>query len=796
MSRIVNKFINIINKNHIYMVLVLLIMFIIPTNVLAANKDYSKFDWDKFYAANKNYWSSMCNMNEKGECDDDIIVYQKEFYTKMYKLLSYYQEKGVYIADDLIVTTAFYELLPNYAGNPVQEYKYQHFFSTSGETAKRSAIKIDDNYDVDIDYNGDTSKLEKEVESFNTESDTLKMLIKNAVAYYTYCYGSYGAPTVQTREDGSTQKVCPPGTTVTTIIKHNSLIPTKVERCAVNVSATSAASGNELGFMEYFPSRIAHDTLLGKIVSIFGAIVEDDYLTDCESRKDIYPDGTYYTYVDQTDKAEPHLSYTRYFDFLKNSRYFDNKPHLQHHFQTILEEAGVDCITSYTCSNSLEAKGLYENYEDKLEQARLHIIYGIIDILNMQGMSISYEGYGTINFSEAESQTAERSSYYWPIGSAEITEENGIKFAKGKPTKTLNDVDSYYGSRKNPITGEQEIHYGIDINTEEGVTTVVAAYSGTVVSIVDNCVSGDYTCNEGYGNTIIISHTNGDFTVYAHLASIDPQISLNTNVLTGELIGLAGSTGATTKSVLLYELRIGGNSVANAIDPIVATAAGHSYPPNDDDLRPSGFVASGYGARSPRAAGSNLTKAEFVGLLRDYCAKNPSRVGQEMCADPELVYDASYSADVNPELVIVRAVAEGNSPGKTKHNYWGIGCSNGHPEQCRSYVNLEEGIRGFANTVSKYENLTAMMAKYAYIGKFWYNPGSWSDGGCIYLPSIREFLSPQRQAETTAICSKPTSCIINVGGDCTNTIQEDQDAYASWQVSRNMGPKFHNIFGT
>ena len=56
-------------------------------------------------------------------------------------------------------------------------------------------------------------------------------------------------------------------------------------------------------------------------------------------------------------------------------------------------------------------------------------------------------------------------------------------------------------------------------------------------------------------------------------------------------------------------------------------------------------------------------------------------------------------------------------------------------------------------------------------------------------------MTPTRQSETEAICAKSSTCTTK-GGDCTPTKPEDQDAYATWQVTKNMGPKFYNIFGT
>ena len=167
-----------------------------------------------------------------------------------------------------------------------------------------------------------------------------------------------------------------------------------------------------------------------------------------------------------------------------------------------------------------------------------------------------------------------------------------------------------------------------------------------------------------------------------------------------------------------------------------------------------------------------------------------------MCSNPGLVYDVSKSANVNPELVITRAMAEGNSPGISKHNYWGMGCTNtGGYDACYTYSSLQDGIKGFGNNLSKYNNLAEMMSKYAYIGKYWYNPGSWSVGGCIYFPSIKKYMSPSRQSQVTSICSKSTTCTTS-GGDCTLTTSEDQTAYATWQVNDKLGPYMCKVFGT
>ena len=40
------------------------------------------------------------------------------------------------------------------------------------------------------------------------------------------------------------------------------------------------------------------------------------------------------------------------------------------------------------------------------------------------------------------------------------------------------------------------------------------------------------------------------------------------------------------------------------------------------------------------------------------------------------IYDIATKNGINPEMVIIRAESEGYSPGASKNNYWGMGCTN------------------------------------------------------------------------------------------------------------------------
>ena len=60
----------------------------------------------------------------------------------------------------------------------------------------------------------------------------------------------------------------------------------------------------------------------------------------------------------------------------------------------------------------------------------------------------------------------------------------------------------------------------------------------------------------GYGNTIIIDHGNGYYTVYSHLGEI--YVSRNDVIQTNQIIAQVGESGSLAGSKLHFEI-YGGN---------------------------------------------------------------------------------------------------------------------------------------------------------------------------------------------------------------------------------------------
>jgi murein DD-endopeptidase MepM/ murein hydrolase activator NlpD len=110
-------------------------------------------------------------------------------------------------------------------------------------------------------------------------------------------------------------------------------------------------------------------------------------------------------------------------------------------------------------------------------------------------------------------------------------------------------VNSGFGLRRSPWTGEPEFHAGIDLAATTG-TPVKAAASGVVRSVGH---AGSY------GNVVTLDHGRGIESRYGHLASID--VIPGQRVELDQRIGLTGNTGHSTAPHLHYEVLVAGKPV-------------------------------------------------------------------------------------------------------------------------------------------------------------------------------------------------------------------------------------------
>ena len=103
-------------------------------------------------------------------------------------------------------------------------------------------------------------------------------------------------------------------------------------------------------------------------------------------------------------------------------------------------------------------------------------------------------------------------------------------------------LSSSFGWRNDPFSGVRSHHAGIDLSISEG-TPVRAAMDGTV-----SAQSSDRI----YGNYIIITHSGGYQTLYAHLSAT--SVRRGDRVLQGTQIGAVGNTGYSTGPHLHFSI--------------------------------------------------------------------------------------------------------------------------------------------------------------------------------------------------------------------------------------------------
>ena len=115
------------------------------------------------------------------------------------------------------------------------------------------------------------------------------------------------------------------------------------------------------------------------------------------------------------------------------------------------------------------------------------------------------------------------------------------------PCKQPRGVSSYYGWRD--LYGRPDFHLGIDIPDAKG-SDIWAADGGTVTFT-------GYT--PSYGYNIIIEHSNGFSTLYAHLDSI--SVKEGDKVYPRQSIGTMGATGVAYGTHLHFEVRIDNQTV-------------------------------------------------------------------------------------------------------------------------------------------------------------------------------------------------------------------------------------------
>ncbi|NTV13175.1 MAG: M23 family metallopeptidase [Desulfobulbaceae bacterium] len=104
-------------------------------------------------------------------------------------------------------------------------------------------------------------------------------------------------------------------------------------------------------------------------------------------------------------------------------------------------------------------------------------------------------------------------------------------------------LSSTFGSRLDPLNGEEAFHEGIDLRGNPGAI-IKATADGQVV---------EQGYNDDYGWYVLLKHDNSYTTLYAHNQKL--LIGPGARVARGQTIALLGNTGRSTGPHLHYEIR-------------------------------------------------------------------------------------------------------------------------------------------------------------------------------------------------------------------------------------------------
>lgn len=181
----------------------------------------------------------------------------------------------------------------------------------------------------------------------------------------------------------------------------------------------------------------------------------------------------------------------------------------------------------------------------------LRIAIGITIFILFLGCSY-LELFGTNKNSDSESNTTQ---------DTEI--KQGEIIYKGKlamPIENFVAITSKFGYREAHGVVHSN-HTGIDLCGSAG-SRIMAVQDGEITHA---------GWQNGYGNCVEIKHTdeqgNVFYSFYGHMRDNSISVEKGQNVVTGQIIGIQGSTGNSTGDHLHFEIRTDSGSNKYAIDP-------------------------------------------------------------------------------------------------------------------------------------------------------------------------------------------------------------------------------------
>ncbi len=142
--------------------------------------------------------------------------------------------------------------------------------------------------------------------------------------------------------------------------------------------------------------------------------------------------------------------------------------------------------------------------------------------------------------------------YEDPEGNGGYYDADGENLRKAfirRPVQNARISSGFNRNRMHPVLGVRRPHLGTDFAAPTG-TPILASGNGRVVHVGRH---------GGYGQTVVIQHTNQIRTLYAHMSRYASGIRDGARVDQGQVIGYVGATGLATGPHLHYEFKVNGS---------------------------------------------------------------------------------------------------------------------------------------------------------------------------------------------------------------------------------------------
>lgn len=137
-------------------------------------------------------------------------------------------------------------------------------------------------------------------------------------------------------------------------------------------------------------------------------------------------------------------------------------------------------------------------------------------------------------------------------GGRTMATNNHMKFANGSgPKNQLYAYDFRFDNTGNEKNLEDYKAYG---------KVVLAPAHGIVVQVVDGSIDvspGKPDRAVGVGNTVIIDHQNGEYSLLCHLQYQSIKVKVGDKIMQGKIVGLCGNTGNTIQPHVHFNLQDG-----------------------------------------------------------------------------------------------------------------------------------------------------------------------------------------------------------------------------------------------